>query len=129
MAVAFNEVPAGGDMSPLFVGLPDNACPAAHWGYILEGAIRLKYVDGKEETVKAGEVFYWPAGHIPFVEKDLKIIDFTPEAEFNQLMAHLAKKMRNQNRNSYSLAPGWFRSRAFYEQLEICNLNKIRIFL
>jgi hypothetical protein len=96
MAVAFNEVPAGGDMSPLFEGLPDNACPAPHWGYILEGVIRIRYVDGKEETVKAGEVFYWPAGHIPFVEKDLKIIDFSPEAEFNQLMEHLAKKMAEQ---------------------------------
>lgn len=93
-AVAFNELPAGGDMTPLFQGLPDNACPVPHWGYILEGAIRIKYVDGKEETVKAGEVFYWPAGHLPFVEKDVKLIDFSPEPEFSQLMAHIGKKMQ-----------------------------------
>ena len=96
MAVAFNEVPAGGDMTALFQGLPENACPAPHWGYILEGSVRIKYVDGRDETVNAGEVFYWPAGHIPFVEKDLKIIDFSPEAEFNQVMEHLGKKMAEQ---------------------------------
>ncbi len=93
-AVAFNELPAGGDMTPLFQGLPDNACPVPHWGYMLEGAIRIKYVNGKEETVKAGEVFYWPAGHLPFVEKDVKLIDFSPDVEFKQLMAHIGKKMQ-----------------------------------
>ncbi len=93
MAVAFNEVPAGTDMTPMFVGLPNDACPAPHWGYILEGSIRVKYVDGKEETVRAGEVFYWPAGHVAIVEKDLKIIDFSPEADFNRVMAHIGKKM------------------------------------
>lgn len=94
MAVAFNEVPSGGDMTPLFEGLPNNACPAPHWGYILEGSIRLKYIDGTEETVNAGEVFYWPPGHVPFVEKNLKIIDFTPENDFRILMDHLALKMQ-----------------------------------
>jgi hypothetical protein len=93
-AVAFNELPAGGDMSPLFQGLPNDACPVPHWGYILEGTIRIKYVGGKEDVVKAGEVFYWPAGHLPFVEKDVKLIDFSPETEFNDLMAHIGKKMQ-----------------------------------
>ena len=93
MVVAFNEVPAGSDMTSLLEGLPNDACPVPHWGYILEGSIRLKYVDGKEEMVKAGEVFYWPAGHVPIVEKDLKIIDFSPEAGFNQVMSHIGKKV------------------------------------
>lgn len=93
MTAAYNELPAGGDMSPLFEGLPGNSCTAPHWGYILEGSIRIKYVDGKEETVNAGEIFYWPAGHLPFVEKDVKLIDFSPEAELNVVLAHIGKKM------------------------------------
>ncbi|MEX2233931.1 MAG: hypothetical protein WD824_17325 [Cyclobacteriaceae bacterium] len=96
MTAAYNELPAGSDMSPLFEGLPGNSCTAPHWGYILEGAIRIKYVDGKEELVKAGEIFYWPAGHLPFVEKDVKLIDFSPEAELNVVLAHIAKKMEQQ---------------------------------
>lgn len=94
MTAAYNELPAGSDMSPLFEGLPGNSCTAPHWGYILEGSIRIKYVDGKEEIVNAGEVFYWPAGHLPFVEKDVKLIDFSPEADLDMVMAHIAKKMQ-----------------------------------
>jgi hypothetical protein len=93
MTAAYNELPAGSDMSPLFEGLPGNSCTAPHWGYLLEGSIRIKYVNGKEELVKAGEIFYWPAGHIPFVEKDVKLIDFSPEDELNEVLAHIGKKM------------------------------------
>lgn len=93
MTAAYNELPAGGDMSPLFEGLPGNSCTAPHWGYILEGSVLIKYVDGKEETVNAGEIFYWPAGHVPFVKQNLKLIDFSPEAELNVVLAHIGKKM------------------------------------
>ena len=34
-----------------------------------------------------------PPGHTAKVEKDLKIIDFSPEKEINEVMDHIGKKM------------------------------------
>lgn len=99
MYVGYVEVPAGTDFTPFFAGLPQNSCPSPHWGYLFEGAIRLKYPDGKEEVVNAGEVFYWPAPHTAIVEKNTKLIDFSPEAEFSQLMDHIAANMKGANAN------------------------------
>ncbi|QJW90175.1 hypothetical protein HNV11_12715 [Spirosoma taeanense] len=93
MTVAFNELPAGTDFSPLLAGLPNNSCHCPHWGYVVEGALKLKYDDGTEETVTTGDVFYLPPGHTAIVEKDLKFIDFSPEKELNEVMGHIAKKM------------------------------------
>jgi hypothetical protein len=93
MTVSYKELPAGTDFTPLLQGLKNNSCHCPHWGYVVEGSIRLIYDDGPEETVNGGDVFYWPAGHIAIVEKDLKLIDFSPEKEFFELMDHVAKKM------------------------------------
>jgi hypothetical protein len=93
MTVAFNEVPAGTDMTPLLQGLENNSCHCPHWGYIFEGSIRLIYDDGTEEVTKAGDVFYWHPGHTAIVEEDLKLIDFSPEKEFGEVMDHIGKKM------------------------------------
>lgn len=97
MAVGYIEVPAGTDFSPMFAGLPHDMCPSPHWGYIFEGSLRVKYPDGKEEVLNAGEVFYLPAPHTGIVEKDLKFIDFSPEQEISQLMDHVAKQRAAQN--------------------------------
>lgn len=93
MTVAFNEVPAGTDFSPLLKGLKNDSCHCPHWGYVVEGAIRVKYDDGKEEVVNAGDVFYLPSGHTALVEKDLKYLEFSPEKEFGEVMDHIAKKV------------------------------------
>jgi len=96
MYVAYWEAPAGTDFGPLLEGLPQDLCPVPHWGYIFEGSLKIKYQDGKEEVVNAGEDFYWPGMHTGIVEKNAKFIDFSPETEFAQLMDHMAKKMEKQ---------------------------------
>ena len=93
MTVAFNEVPAGTDLTPLLQGLRNNSCHCPHWGYIVEGQMLVIYDDGTEERLTAGDVFYLPPGHTGMVEKDLKIIDFNPEREFKEVMDHIAQKM------------------------------------
>jgi hypothetical protein len=98
MSVAYWEVPSGTDFAPMLAGLPQDLCPVPHWGYVFEGAIRVKYQDGKEDVVNAGEVFYWPGMHTGIVEKNAKFIDFSPEMEFTQLMDHMAKKMEEQKK-------------------------------
>jgi hypothetical protein len=98
MAVGYVELPAGVDFGPMFVGLPQDMCPSPHWGYVLEGAMQIKYPGGKEETIKAGEVFYWPAPHTGKVTKGVKFIDFSPSAEFTQVMDHIANKIAEQKK-------------------------------
>jgi len=93
MAIGYLELPAGTDFTPMFVGLPNDACHCPHWGYVLKGAVHVKYIDGKVEVTKAGEVFYWPGGHTGWVEEDTVFIDFSPEKEFQEVMAHMAKVM------------------------------------
>ena len=93
MTVAFNELPAGTDFAPVLQGLKNDKCQCPHWGYILEGEMVMKYEDGREERLTAGDVFYMPPGHTGIVEKDIKLVDFSPEKELKEVMDHIAKKM------------------------------------
>lgn len=93
MTAAFNEFPKGMDFSPFLHGLKDNLCQCPHWGYILEGSVRLIYADKTEELNKAGDVFYWPAGHTAIVEEDVKFIDFSPEKESDEVMQNIGRRM------------------------------------
>lgn len=97
MTAAFNELPAGTDLSPLLQGLKNNSCHCPHWGYIVDGALRIKYDDGTDELLTTGDVFYLPPGHTAIVEKDLKLLDFSPEKELNEVMSHIAKKMQEMS--------------------------------
>ncbi len=93
MVIAYYEIPAGADFTPMFEGLPDDKCPCPHWGYILKGAMRNRYTDGTEELLKAGDIFYFPSGHTGVVEEDLAMIEISPEEEYNKVMEHIASKM------------------------------------
>jgi hypothetical protein len=93
MTVCFNELPAGADFTPLLQGLENDSCHCPHWGYVTEGKILIRYDDGTEETVGAGEVFYWPAGHTAIVQENVKLIDFSPTKEYNEVITHVGKKM------------------------------------
>ena len=92
MTIGYIEVNEPMDFSPLFEGLPQDMCPSPHWGYVLEGDLRIIYADGKEEKVKAGEVFYWPAPHTGIIDNSVKFIDFSPDEEFKILVDHLTKQ-------------------------------------
>jgi hypothetical protein len=93
MTVAFNEIPAGTDFSPLLQGLKNDSCHCPHWGYVVEGEMLVKYNDGTEEMLSTGDVFYLPPGHTARVEKDLKLLDFSPEKELKEVMDHIARKV------------------------------------
>lgn len=92
MVVGYIELPAGADFTPMFEGLPNDACHCPHWGYVIKGAVHLRYIDGTVEVTGAGELFYWPGGHTAWVEEDTLFLDFSPEKEFGEVMAHIARK-------------------------------------
>ncbi|WP_149277292.1 cupin domain-containing protein [Pareuzebyella sediminis] len=93
MTVCFNELPKGTDFTPLLEGLSNDSCHCPHWGYVLEGEMLIIYDDGTKELLQANDVFYLPPGHTAIVQKDIKFIDFNPSKAFDEVIAHVGKKM------------------------------------
>ncbi len=85
---------AGVDTTPLFQGLQGNACQCPHWGYVLRGEITTTDTKGAQETVKANDLFYWPAGHNVRVVADAEIVMFSPQHEHTLVINHMIEKTR-----------------------------------
>jgi hypothetical protein len=94
MAMAFVTLKAGADATPLLEGLPGDKCQCPHWGYMLEGAIHVRYESGEEEVCRAGEVFFWPAGHTVRVEEDTSFVEFSPKKELKAVYDHIGGKLK-----------------------------------
>jgi hypothetical protein len=85
---------AGVDTTPLFQGLPGNACQCPHWGYVLKGQITTTDARGARETVKTGDLFHWPAGHNVKVDADAEVVMFSPQHEHTKVIDHLKAKTK-----------------------------------
>ncbi len=85
---------AGTDIGPLLKGLTDDACHAPHWGYMLSGELVVTYTDGKVDTCKESDLFYWPPGHSVRVVNDSEVILFSPQREHIHVMDHMLKAMK-----------------------------------
>ena len=79
-------------MSRMLSGLPGDACQCPHWGVVNSGSMTVRYADGSEDTVAAGEAFYMPPGHVPTYEVGTQLTQFSPTEE---LKATEAAIMRN----------------------------------
>lgn len=93
MAGEYFSLGKGTDIAPLLKGLEGDLCQSPHWGYLEEGEVTVTYADGKEETIREGDLFYWPPGHTVKVGKDAEIILFSPQAEHSEVVAHLKKRL------------------------------------
>ena len=87
------DLPPGVDFTPLFKGLPDDRCQCPHWGYVFSGAITVCATDGTEETTRAGEVFYWPAGHTGWTDEGVAFLEFSPTEQLRPVLEHLAAQL------------------------------------
>jgi hypothetical protein len=91
MAIRHARVPAGADMSPLLQGLPGDRCPSPHWGIVLEGSIHVELADGSVETVRAGEVYHWPAGHTATTDEPVVFLEVGPVHQMRQFNEHVTQ--------------------------------------
>ena len=87
------DLPAGADLRPLLAGLPGDRCASAHWGYILEGSITLRYADGTEETSRAGDLYYWPGEHTARTEEGVRFVEFSPADDIRPVLEHLGSQL------------------------------------
>jgi hypothetical protein len=93
MAGEYFSLGAGTDIAPLLKGLEGDLCQSPHWGFLPEGEVTVTYSDGKEETIKGGDLFYWPPGHTVKVGKDAELILFSPQTEHCEVVDHLKRQL------------------------------------
>ncbi len=91
MTAVWVRLPKGVDLAPATVGLPDDLCQCPHWGYMLEGKLRMKTKSGSQDY-EAGQAFYWAPGHAPEALEDCEYVEFSPTAEFEAVLAHLTRQ-------------------------------------
>lgn len=87
--VIFGSVKKEFDISARLAGLQDDACQLPHWGYCLKGSFRVRYTDGDDETISAGDAFYLPAGHVPEYLEECEFIEFTPARQADEQRAKI----------------------------------------
>jgi hypothetical protein len=87
------DLPPGVDFTPLFNGLPDNRCPCAHWGYIIEGSIHIRYADGTEDINRAGDLYYWPGGHTGWTDEGVIFIEFSSAKDLAPVLKHVSAQL------------------------------------
>ena len=90
MRVTIVSVPAGTDFGPLLKGHPNDECPCPHWGYVMKGRLNIQSEEG-EETLRAGDVFYLPAGHTGVAEEDTEFLEVSPPDK-HQAFIDVAKR-------------------------------------
>ena len=91
---AYMEYPAGLDFGPMLEGLEGDLCQCPHWGYLIEGRIRVSYADGSEEIVNTGDLYYWPSGHTILVEEAVRMVEFSPHDQMSHVLTHVVGKLQ-----------------------------------
>ena len=93
LAPTYMESPKGLDVDALLQGLPGNMCPCPHWGYAVKGTMLVKYSDGTEEEITAGDVYYLSGRHTAEIKEDFACVEFSPKQEWWEVAAVVAKNM------------------------------------
>jgi hypothetical protein len=83
--VGFETYTEDADMTPLFVGLPDDRCQCPHWGIVVKGRLTYHYED-HSETIEAGQAYFAPAGHTPEIFAGTEVVEFSPTADLEKTL-------------------------------------------
>ena len=91
--VGFERYTADADLAPLLAGLPDDRCQCPHMGYVLKGKVRFTFGDDHVEVYEAGDAYYAPPGHTPFLYAGSEVVEFSPTAELQQTIEVVTKNL------------------------------------
>ena len=91
--VTFNTFKADADPTPLFRGLPDDACQCPHWGTVLSGKLVYRFAD-HTETYTAGDAYYVGPGHVPLSFADAETVEFSPTTDLQATLAVVGRNMQ-----------------------------------
>ena len=93
MSGEYFSLGAGADIAPLLKGLEGDLCQSPHWGYLMQGELTVTYADDSAETVRSGDLFYWPPGHTVKVAQDAEVILCSPQDDHPPGLDHVLGKM------------------------------------
>lgn len=88
MTMSWARVAKGTDFAPALKGLPDDLCQCPHWGFVIQGRIRVKTSSG-DQIYDAGQAYYWGPGHAPEVLEDCEYVEVSPTSELEDVIAHV----------------------------------------
>jgi hypothetical protein len=91
MHFAFELCADGHNMDELNAIFVDKACPVEHWGYVIDGHVRVEYTDGSEETLETGDAYYVHPGHRPYTVGATELLQLTRRSAHNELVASFVK--------------------------------------
>jgi hypothetical protein len=94
MTVAYAKYAKGTDLTPALKGLKNDMCQCPHWGYIISGALHLRFAEGRVEILKAGDLWYAEPGHTAWCEEDTEFIDFSPQEAFAEVIEHVQNQLQ-----------------------------------
>ncbi|MGH3109961.1 MAG: cupin domain-containing protein [Gaiellaceae bacterium] len=92
-SVGFETYSADADLSPYFVGLPDDRCQCPHWGYVIAGRVSFAFGDGRSETYEAGDAYYAPPGHTPTIFAGTELVEFHPTEDLAKTVEVVTRNM------------------------------------
>jgi mannose-6-phosphate isomerase-like protein (cupin superfamily) len=95
-AVEFVSFGADADLDGPLQALPGGSCHCPHWGYVVAGRMRFVYAD-HEEVYEAGDAFYTPPGHRPYVEAGTELLQFSPSQELAETERAIQEWMARQS--------------------------------
>jgi hypothetical protein len=90
--VGFETYTQDADLSPLFKGLPHDACQCEHMGYVIRGKLAFRSGDG-EEVFEAGDAYYVGPGHTPVLYAGTEVVEFSPTEELGRTMEVVTRNM------------------------------------
>jgi len=71
-------------IKPILPGCPD-WCPATHFGYLESGTMGVLLKDGTERTVRAGETYFIPPGHLPVLSQGPAVmVEFSQDTTYTK---------------------------------------------
>lgn len=91
--VGFERYTGDADLAPLFAGLPDDRCQCPHLGYVLAGKLKFTFADGREEVYAAGDAYYAPPGHTPYLFAGSEVVEFSPSKELAQTLEVVSRNL------------------------------------
>jgi hypothetical protein len=90
--VGWETYSADADLTPLFVGLPDDRCQCEHWGFVFQGRVVYHTAAGDEEFT-AGDAYFVGPGHTPSIFAGTSLVEFSPTDRLQQTMEVVARNM------------------------------------
>lgn len=85
MRVSWQHADVAVDTADVFRPLPGGTCPCEHWGYVTAGCIVFHLAD-ERITVRAGESYYAPPGHVCTIDAGTELVEFTNAEAHAQLL-------------------------------------------